>query len=74
VAKKILSVDRELAEHLKQAEQHLIGAVTLFTENDKLNRNTGYFSRLVRAQELATGLYREELVRLRGPHHLKRRK
>lgn len=65
--KKLPSVDDQLAEHLKQAEGHLIGAVKLFSERKNLSRRVGYFPRLVRAQELITGLYREELVRQRGP-------
>jgi hypothetical protein len=68
-----LSVDDRLSEHLKKAEEELISAVKLF-ENPKLNRRTGYFTRLVRSQELVTGLYREELVRQRGPHRVGRRK
>jgi hypothetical protein len=67
-----LSVDDRLSEHLKKAEEELISAVKLF-ENPKLNRRTGYFTRLVRSQELVTGLYREELVRQRGPHRRGRR-
>jgi len=64
--KKLPSVDEQLTEHLKGAEEHLIGAVKLFSEKRSLSRRVGYFPRLVRAQELVTGLYREELVRLRG--------
>lgn len=63
---KSFTVDDQLAEHLKQAEENLIGAVKLFAEKKTLHRRVGYLSRLVRAQELITGLYREELVRLRG--------
>lgn len=66
MTKKIISTDEQLSEHLKQAEEHLIGAVKLFSEKRSLSRRVGYFPRLVRAQELVTGLYREELVRLRG--------
>lgn len=70
--KKSVSMDDQLVEHLKQAEENLIGAVNLFAENKTLNRRVGYLSRLVRAQELITGLYREELVRLRGSKRGKR--
>lgn len=69
---KSLLRDDKLTEHLKEAEEHLIGAVNLFAEEKKLSRRTGYYTRLVRAQELITGLYREELVRQRGPHRLRR--
>lgn len=72
--KKTRSVDDRLAEHLGHAEEHLIEAVKLFTEDTQLSRRNGYFPRLVRAQELTTGLYREELVRMRGPMRSKRRK
>jgi hypothetical protein len=61
-----ISVDDQLAEHLKQAEEALIGAVKLFSERKKLSRRVGYYSRLIRAQEMITGLYQEELVRMRG--------
>jgi len=70
--KGMISVDDRLAEHLEQAEHHLIGAVKLFSEEKKLSRRVGYFSRLVRAQETITGLYGEELVRMRGPMRTKR--
>jgi hypothetical protein len=70
--KVTMSVDDRLSEHLRKAEEELISAVKLF-ENPKLNRRTGYFTRLVRSQELVTGLYREELVRQRGPHRRGRR-
>jgi hypothetical protein len=64
---KPLSEDDRLAEHLKQAEHHLIEAVTLFSGPRKVARRVGYQSRLENAQEAITGLYREELVRIRGP-------
>lgn len=64
--KKTTKVDDQLAEHLRQAENHLIDAVKLFTEKRRLTRRVGYFPRLVRAQEIITALYREELVRIRG--------
>ena len=70
--KKELSVDDRLSEHMKNAEEELIGAVNLFSEHKQLSRRVGYFTRLVRAQELITGLHREELVRQRGP--LRRKK
>ena len=72
--KKLSSIDDQLVEHLKEAETHLIGAVKLFSENRALSRRVGYFPRLVRAQELITALYREELVRMRGPMGAKGRK
>ena len=71
--KKLPSVDDQLSEHLKEAETHLIGAVNLFAERKQLDRRVGYLSRLVRAQELVTGLYREELVRKRGPQQAGKR-
>ena len=69
--KKTLSVDDQLAGHLEKAEEELIAAVTLFTEKKTLSRRTGYFTRLVHAQEDITSLYREELVRIRGPRRPK---
>jgi len=64
--KQPVSVDERLTGHLHQAEEHLIEAVKLFAEQPRLERRVGYLTRLVRAQELTTGLYREELVRVRG--------
>jgi hypothetical protein len=63
----VVSKDQELANHLKKAEEHLIEAVKLFGLKDHPKRTHDYMSRLNRAQELVTGLFREELVRLRGP-------
>lgn len=62
-----VSVDDALSEHMKQAEHHLIEAVNLFSGPRKPERRVEYLSRLNRAQEAVTGLYREELVRIRGP-------
>lgn len=62
-----ITLDDQLTEHLKQAETHLIEAVTLFNERRQLTRRRGYYTRLVNAQESVTTLYREELVRERGP-------
>jgi len=61
-----MTMDNQLAYHIDQAEDHLIASVELFGEHRTLKRPTGYFSKLVRAQELVTGLNREELVRVRG--------
>lgn len=61
------TVDAELAEHLKEAENHLVKAVELFLRPSGPNRRVGYLSRLTGAQEAITGLYREELLRIRGP-------
>jgi hypothetical protein len=76
VAKRVSArvlVDDQLTEHLKNAETELIAAVKLF-EEPKLSRRVGYFTRLVRSQEVVTGLYREELVRQRGPHNKRRKR
>ena len=70
--KPLRGIDDQLAEHLKEAEHHLIAAVKLFLEKKSLSRRVGYFSRLIRAQETITGLYREELVRQRGSRRLKK--
>jgi hypothetical protein len=64
---KAVNSDDELADHLKKAEHHLIEAVKLFSEKNPPNRVSAYINRLGRAQELVTGLYREELIRIRGP-------
>lgn len=66
-AKVIFSPDDELAHHLKMAEEHLIAAVKLFEKKHKPVRHHDYVARLIRAQENVTWLYREELVRIRGP-------
>ena len=67
MARKTSKVDKQFGEHLKAAEEHLIGAVNLFTEEPDLDRRVGYFSKLVRVQEMATSLRQEELVWVRGP-------
>ena len=63
----IKSVDDALAEHLRIAEEHLIKAVELFARKHKPDRTLAYIKRLMSAQETITSLYREELVRIRGP-------
>lgn len=68
------SVDDELAEHLKQAEHHLIEAINLFSRPRRPIREVRYLKRLTGAQETITALYREELVRIRGPLRSKRGK
>jgi hypothetical protein len=65
-AKPIL-VDDLLAEHLKQAEHHLIEAIHLFSRPKSPVRDSMYLKRLGGAQETITALYRGELVRMRGP-------
>ena len=64
---QVKSVDQELAEHLKKAENHLIEALTLLSRRNGPNRTPEYAKRLTRAQETVTALLREELVRIRGP-------
>jgi hypothetical protein len=67
-SKKPPSGDDLLAEHLKQAEYHVIEAINLFSEHPKPPvRDTMYLKRLGGAQETITALYRGELVRMRGP-------
>jgi hypothetical protein len=65
--KKPPTVDDELANHLKEAEHHLIEAVMLFSRDKKPVRDAMYLKRLGGAQDAVTGLYRGELVRMRGP-------
>jgi hypothetical protein len=67
-------IDEELAENLKHAEEHLIAAVELFSRDVKPERREGYQARLIQAQETITTLYREELVRIRGPQRPGRKK
>jgi hypothetical protein len=64
---KAVNLDRELANHLKKAEEHLIEAVKLFEGKKHPDRTQHYIERLDRAQEMVTGLFREELIRIRGP-------
>ena len=52
---------------LEKAEEHLIAAVNLFSRKVHPERHRDYLPRLVRAQELVTTLFREELIRIRGP-------
>ena len=61
------NVDDALAYHLKKAEMHLITAVELFQKKNPPHRNVNYPERLIKAQEIVTALFREELVRIRGP-------
>lgn len=61
------SVDAQLAEHLKKAEEHLIAAVKLFAKKNHPDRHANFIERLTRHQEGVTTLLREELVRMRGP-------
>jgi hypothetical protein len=65
--KKPKTVDTELADHLKEAEHHLIEAINLFARPKSPVRDTFYLKRLGGAQETITALYRGELVRMRGP-------
>ena len=65
--KKPPSVDDLLAEHLKNAEHHLIEAIKLFSGHKTPDRDSWYLKRLGSAQETVTALYRGELVRMRGP-------
>jgi hypothetical protein len=60
------SIDKELATHLKKAEEHLIAAVKLFARKSPPERHADFLKRLVRAQELVTWVRRDELVRARG--------
>lgn len=53
-----------LADHLKNAEHHLIEAVKLFLGAKKVERRPDYSRRLIQAQETITALYREELIRI----------
>lgn len=71
-ALKIASIDDLLAMHLEKAEEHLIAAVKLFEKKTKPERHASYIAKLIRAQEMVTTLYREELIRIRGP--IKKRK
>ncbi len=68
------SRDEQLTEYLKIAEDALVSAIELFSGQSGPQRRVGYYSRLIRAQEAITGLYREELVRIRGPLKIKKRK
>jgi hypothetical protein len=74
-AKKVfVNPDEELAYHLKHAEEHLIKAVELFFREHKPERHKDFVERLTRAQETVTWLFREELIRIRGPIKVKLKK
>lgn len=64
---KAVNADQVLADHLKKAEEHLIEAVKLFENKKPPKRTLDYMAKLGRVQETVTSLYREELVRIRGP-------
>lgn len=66
--------DQRLAQHLEQAEAHLIGAVELFQSANKPVRDDIYVKRLTQAQETVTHLYGQELVRIRGVVRMPRRR
>jgi hypothetical protein len=66
-AKVFTNSDDKLAWHLEHAEAHLIEAVKTFELNPRPERHADYVSRLTRAQEMVTVLFREELIRIRGP-------
>lgn len=74
VKEAVKSVDAQLAEHLEKAEHHLIEAVKLFELTKHPERHPSYVEKLSRAQELVTSLYREELVRIRGPLKVAKRR
>ena len=67
VVKAAVSSDQQLADHLQKAEEHLIEAVRLFEEKKPPKPTLDYMAKLLRVQEAVTSLYREELVRIRGP-------
>jgi hypothetical protein len=67
VTKVLESPDAALARHLEKAEEHLIAAVELFGKKVKPNRHPEFVARLIRTQENTTWLFREELIRIRGP-------
>lgn len=63
----IASNEDQLTHHLKVAEEHLIEAVKIFERKFPPHRTLAYIGRLTRAQEMVTLLFREELIRIRGP-------
>lgn len=67
MVRKGKSADDRLTNHLMQAEYHLLAAAGVLSGQSRAFRRVGYQSRLLGAQEAITGLYREELVRERGP-------
>ncbi len=67
VVPKLTSVDDLLADHLKKAEEHLITAVELFARKHPPRRTGNFVEKLKRHQEGVTSLFREELIRIRGP-------
>lgn len=70
-ASKHRSIDDELSAHLEKAEEHLIAAVKLFARKTPPDRHKDYVEKLTRYQEGVTTLFREELVRMRGPLKVK---
>lgn len=74
VAQQIKSVDDQLADHLQNAENHLIEALKLFSRKTPPDRHADYVSKLTRVQEGVTTLLRQELVRMRGPIRIKVKK
>jgi len=59
-------LEKELATHLRKAEEHLIEAVKLFARKGAPERSIDFQNRLIRAQELVTWVRRDDLVRMRG--------
>lgn len=70
-AAKHRTIDDELATHLEKAEEHLIAAVKLFARKTPPQRHKEYLEKLSRYQEGVTTLFREELIRMRGPMNAK---
>lgn len=70
----LTTVDQKLAEHLEKAEEHLIAAVKLFGRKTPPDRHKDFVARLVRHQEGVTTLFREELIRIRGPIRVRTKK
>lgn len=64
---KAVDSDRQLAEHLRVAEENLIAAAKLFELKKAPKRTHDFVAKLFRMQEGVTSLYRQELVRIRGP-------
>jgi hypothetical protein len=73
VRKSVKNADDQLADYLRIAEDALIGAVKLLSGQSKPLRRESYCRRLNLAQETITSLYREELVRIRGPIRIKKK-
>jgi hypothetical protein len=68
------TVDQQMGEHLKTAEDALVKAIELFSGHPKPSLGVEYLLRLTGAQEAVTAVRMVELVLARGLQKPRRKK